>query len=369
MINKKVKLVTINLAIFFVLLVSIESICFGLRAIQGRPSLGWLYYIDPAVKKAINDPCEKVITHPLLTFVHNHQNKCEIRDGYIDGSFVRYKPFEENETALLALGGSTTDGFFQDISNGYTWPLLLQRILSKKNIPINVINGGVGSYNSNQELLKLLQDGLNLKSNIKYIVSLNGINDIPGYSGLQNDYFHIAPYMTERQLEMYLRQSWIRSDTGDTFFPNIFSALRFIGTKSLFNRRNLISEIKSENIKNRSASDQWFFNVRMMHAIAAEAGAKYYVFIQPTMGVSNAQNLKKDTADYFLYNKMSPEYITGINIFYKEISIKCKELKYCFNISNIAPPIGNLYHDPRHHNEFGNDLIATSIYNKVFSKE
>ena len=46
----------------------------------------------------------------------------------------------------------------------------------------------------------------------------------------------------------------------------------------------------------------------------------------------------------------------------------CNSLDFCYDISDIAPPIGNNYHDPRHHNKFGNEIIANKIFS-IITKE
>ena len=45
------------------------------------------------------------------------------------------------------------------------------------------------------------------------------------------------------------------------------------------------------------------------------------------------------------------------------LSFENKDIKkFCYDISEIAPPIGNFYSDIRHHNENGNKIIAENIF-------
>ncbi len=109
---------------------------------------------------------------------------CNIKGGKASGEFVFY--FDDSvDTStskfLVTLGGSTTDGFYNHISSGETWPFHLSNITKKNDKNLKIINGGTGGYSSTQELLKLVLKVGNLDLNIKYVISLNGINDIEGF--------------------------------------------------------------------------------------------------------------------------------------------------------------------------------------------
>ena len=51
-------------------------------------------------------------------------------------------------------------------------------------------------------------------------------------------------------------------------------------------------------------AENWFYNVKSMHAISKEFGAKYYVFLQPTMGIIPTHiPTDKNSNDYEIYSK------------------------------------------------------------------
>ena len=85
---------------------------------------------------------------------------------------------------ILTLGGSTTDGIEFD----HSWPEELSKILVEKGINGTVVNGGTGGYSTNQELLKLLRDGLEFKPDI--IISYSGVNDRGDYGELPYPMVH-----------------------------------------------------------------------------------------------------------------------------------------------------------------------------------
>ena len=134
MSKKILKIILINLFILLLLLIFIETTSYIGRIILGKPSVGWLYF-DSGFKE-LKEPCKKFRTHPFYTITHDHNNKCDIKEGYATGPFVHYNQNYKDSKVLITLGGSTTDGFFQDFSKGETWPLQLNRLLKHKNIKI-----------------------------------------------------------------------------------------------------------------------------------------------------------------------------------------------------------------------------------------
>lgn len=68
---------------------------------------------------------------------------------------------------IVTLGGSTTDPH-----NKGHWPGVFSQILEAKGIAAQVFNGGVGSYSSKQEVIKLIRDALSLSPDV--VVSVDG---------------------------------------------------------------------------------------------------------------------------------------------------------------------------------------------------
>ena len=98
-------------------------------------------------------------------------------------------------------------------------------------------------------------------------------------------------------------------------------------------------------------------------------GARYFVFLQPTMGLMGEQSRTvQGTPDNLLFQKLEEDYLVALNEFYKKARDKCLTLDFCFDISHIGPPTGDVYHDPRHHNEKGNALIAAEIMHHIIDQ-
>lgn len=369
---KKIKIIIINILVLVFLLLLIESICYISRLALGKDPKNFLYEHNDRVSEVLKQDCQRMRTDLFLGHVHDHNDSCHIKEGDASGPFVYYKKSSEKDV-ILVLGGSTTDGFYQNISMGNVWPLYISKLVEKKGL--SVINGGVGGYGSSQELLKLLIDGGRINASIKYVVSLNGINDTPGYratspgySMMSEEEANLLPFWTWVQYQMFSDEVFLKQNISTSLLPNVMSFVNYISKK--YQRNNPQSWKKSlymKNQKSQTAGEQWFYNVRMMHAISEQMGAKYYVFLQPTMGLSGVQTPPPTNSnDYKLYLELDEVYLETINSHYASLRSYCKLLPYCFDISSEAPASGDLYNDPRHHNAKGNQVIADVIYKKLF---
>ena len=197
-LKKITKIIIINILILIILVIFLE-ICSGfLRIFYGKKFLPFLSYIDlnkPEISKPYH-PCNEMKTDVLLSHVNNHNGKCKVKEGKVVGEYVVYNYGSNNNPILLTLGGSTTSGFYQFISNGDTYPKYLAELVSEN---YYLINGGVGDYNSLQEFLKFNRDGSRFK-NLKLVVSLNGINEL-------NDFYDKSksfPFLSVNQNKMNL---------------------------------------------------------------------------------------------------------------------------------------------------------------------
>ena len=370
-----IRLISINVFIGLILIMLIETACYIARASLGRQNVGFLYQKSDPIMIALKDNCERFRTHPYYGHIHDHNNKCDLKNGRISGPFVFYGS-PHNKDAILTLGGSTTDGFYQSFNNGETWPFILNNLIDYSKKPYFVINAGTGAYGSSQELLKLLVDGARLANPIKYVVSLNGINDVAGYRLPDERYEKLLPFWGSVNFRMFSLEKYIKQDESavSIFLPSTMTLIIYLArlleietNKNNTAWQNSIMMQGEGDIKSQNVEEQWFYNVRMMHAISKEIGAKFFVFLQPTMGLKGNQIPQDKTSkDYSLYQSMGEPYLKEINSHYEILRSYCSKLNYCYDISNIAPPSGNNYHDPRHHNAAGNNLIAKKIYSEIF---
>lgn len=376
--KKTFYIIGVNILVTILIVVLLETVLFLSAIIFGHSNLGWVKSPNiPVLYKEVEDPCERMITHPYYSHVHDHENKCEVVKGLVEGPFLFYNDSFENEKSILVLGGSTTDGLYKKFANQKNWAYFLSELLMNNNHNINLINGGVGQYSSSQELMKLIIDGMQIETKIKIVISLNGINDIPGYRDL--DKINISeenfPYWTKKQLESFSQKKYvIQDDRGiPPLFPNIARLIRYLGEK-LYKKEDSdwFKSIYFKKKKKIDSSDLWFQNIRMIKAITKEFGIEYYVFLQPTMGLEGIQTPKDIKSPDFKifenwknrYGQHSDLYITKLNKSFTKMKTLCAKLYYCHDITNIAPP-GDNYSDIRHHNEKGNNIISKEIYSII----
>ena len=359
----------------------IETLALIGREYLNKKFLGLVFVSsDTYISQNIDNNCLRMITHPILSHIHEHNNNCSIKDGYAEGSFVFYNNNSINNEKIITLGGSTTDGFYQQYSNGNTYPLLLDKIFKSKGKKIDIINGGVGGYNSTQELLKLITEVSELNLKTKVLISLNGINELWGY-GQKNLYsnknnsfiiskYKDSPYLSPTLYSMYVNQIWIKQTKYVlfNFLPNIQSLIIYLTSKNNFEKTkfNILTNTHSYNLNN---FERWEKNITLMYKIAQSFNVNYFTFLQPTLGIKGVQsNPKLNTSDDEIYNSINKDYLEELNEFYNQAKKKCKVLNFCYDLSDIAPPTGNNYSDARHHNKNGNYIIANIIYDILSDK-
>ena len=369
---KSFRLILINILFFIIFISSIDIILGGVRYfVFKKPFIGLVIKNEHEV---LDDPCKRMMTHPFYGTIHDHNKECNILGGKADGPFVYYESKnEQNYKSIVVLGGSTTDGFFQHYANGETWPYLLQKIIEKNNLNYRIINAANGGHSSKQETLKLLNDVMNLNEKIDYVISFNGINDLPGYDNTNAFTRSYFPFFGGTLVYILENQKWIVQNKYVKILPNIVSLARyltnacdscvFLNFKKLnINNENLII---SKN-KELDASEIWEKNVQLMNLISNHMGAKFYVFIQPSIGLAKYdQYLVENSEDYFITKNTTKTYKKKITDFYQNILEKCSKLDFCIDATDSIIPTDNFYADARHPNEKGNKLIADFIFSKI----
>jgi len=364
-----IKILAINV-IILTITIGLTEVVAGV----GRIAIGKQYLLPQLKLPQLNNakPCDEMKTDALLTHIHNHRSLCQIKGGYTDGEYVRYNVSNPELPVILTLGGSTTDGFLQNISEGDTYPKYLAEFLAAD---YSIMNGGVGAYSSLQELYKVIRDAPRIK-NLHTVISLNGINEIPDYHGFNERRKVEYPFLTFIQFKMNLQQNWIDQRLSEhTLQSALQSALPNLSSLFLhFNRKNIEQKLQTNFTFNSpkiiDAPERWLLNVQRMHDVLGSQGVNYYVFLQPTMGIEGVQSSpKKDSKDEILFQLLEDTYIEEIRNLYADLKRYCANLNYCFDISNLVPPTGDVYNDPRHHNSRGNKILAQSTAEKVLEQD
>jgi lysophospholipase L1-like esterase len=324
-------------------------------------------------------PCAEMKTDVLLNHVPYHKDSCRPLGGRVYGEYVLYDISSTDKPIMLTLGDSTTSGFYQHISDGETYPKVLASLAKDD---FFVVNGGVGAYSSLQEFYKFVRDGSRFE-NLKVVISLNGINDLPNYHALPGQQHrerqrskkireHDYPFMTHIQYSMNSRQMWIdqRYWHFSSIFPNFFSLFNNVverAKRKKFNTDIDYSIEAAEGIFNAvSAVERWEKNVTRLQRLVELESAKYFVFLQPNLALEGVQSkAPPGTKDAEILATIEADYIIEIQKLYRELKSRCRRLAFCFDISDSVPPTGNVYNDRRHHNAEGNKLLAKKIWSIV----
>ena len=366
-----VKIFFINISVLIFIIILLETFCYVGRILLKKESLGFI--IDNGKFTTYGNPNNEFITHPFYGHTHTNNKDIKIRGGYVKGPFVFYDNYDDELPTILTLGGSTTDGVFQHFSNGYTWPFYLNEILKEKKRKFNIVNGGVGGYNTEKEFLKLLIDGRKLK-NLKIVISLNGINDVENYSNLPEEISKSMPFYSDKNFNTYYNEKYIdiRNYWIYNFFPNIQSLLRLyskINVNKIDLQNDFLSSIYYTSMKEFNSIDNWKFSLNMSKLLSSKLNIEYFNFLQPTMGLNDCQiPIYSNSNDFILFEKeMNITYSKAINELYTSLKSECIEMEYCYDISCVAQPNGNNYSDIRHHNENGNLIISEEIFGIIKS--
>lgn len=370
-----IKILFINTLVFFSLVIILEiGAGFG-RQFIGKNFL-FPYIIDYSKYTFLGDPCNEMQTDVLLSHVPKQPNECQPLGGKTSGEYVTYDVAKADLPILLTLGGSTTSGFYQEISDGQTYPKLLA---DKAKEEFNVVNGGVGAYSSLQELFKLTRDGPRFK-NLAIIISLNGINELPNYHGPEQIRKSNYPFLTNIQFGMNTSQNWIDQrffrgvEASDwmLYLPNLRTLYVYFNNKNYTELKKIHKGDHIGQDKSKLAfiplapAKRWEVNVKRMHAISKLMSAQYFVFLQPTIGLPGPQSRPlKNSSDEVILNLLANKKIDEMSVLYKELKEICNSLTFCFDISNNIPPTGDVYNDPRHHNAKGNEQLASLIWEKI----
>lgn len=361
-----IKLISINVIVLISLILFVE-----IGAGISRLILGKEYRIPFRLSKDLefaSSPCVEMKTDVLLSHVPNSPEACAVKDGYAVGEYIAYGTIQDSSSTVLILGGSTTSGFYQHYADGNTWPKIFADTVGSEYL---VLNGGIGGYSSLQELYKVIRDLPRLK-NVRTIISLNGINELPNYHGNNGKRSSNFPFLTDVQYSMNDGQIWVDQRINisllEVMLPNISSLVRYMNSKRSYLKNTVtISNSRSGELIYSSvdAANRWEINVRRIEVLAAQMGANYYVFLQPTLGLEGLQSFAPSgTEDEKLLKSLSKEYIREIRTLYQSLKSKCRLLQFCFDISDIAHPTGHVYYNARHHNADGNKIISEAIYKR-----
>lgn len=256
---------------------------------------------------------------------------------------------------IVALGGSTTESTYLFIKG---WAQYLSEILMHEHLPVKIYCGGVAGYSSSQELLKLIRDVLPMKPDI--VLSYSGLNDLYGYPKPTEKIRNGRPFITHFQVE---------------FIEKIIEKLVPTSEKlpvmhDLMWQENGNTTVYYGLKNQKTASELWLDNTRIMHAIAKEFGFPFLSFFQPFAfngfyKITEKQHIlysrKSPTCIQDGYDKWGAPYAEDV----RKIIHAIKDIDYIYDFTRIFEDYDGVYFDASHVYERGNMIIAQRIYEKL----
>ena len=219
-----------------ILLLIIESICY---ALVDDTHFMWDF-------SSLSSPIERPESgfheiDPLLGYAKTEQE--QTKKGFVveKGCVVLSDNNDTGQINILITGGSTSDlSLYPDM-----WPIELNKILKAKGINAKLYCAGTGGYNSGQELLKLIRDGISTNPVIH--ISYSGANDYGGKS-----------YVSEFEQHLYTIQ--LNKGTTSWLMPSTIVFLR----KCL---KLDHPDINLRPLDKIPGFEFWVENMRLMHSI------------------------------------------------------------------------------------------------------
>jgi hypothetical protein len=196
---------------------------------------------------------------------------------------------------------------------------------------------------------------------------------MPNYYGLDIIRGNKYPFLTDVQYKMNTQQIWIDQRVYSKWralFPNLNSLYNYIFSKGYVgevkNNDEIIDDYVPQFFKAIESAESCEINVKRLNSLVKLNNSKYFVFLQPTLGLIGPQSsLQIDSSDYKIYKNINKNYLREIRKLYTELKTRCKKLTFCIDISSEVAQGGNIYVDARHHNPKGNLKLANIIKNKL----
>lgn len=259
---------------------------------------------------------------------------------------------------IVALGGSTTECSLFYVKG---WVQYLYEYLRSRKIPVVIYGGGVSSYTSSQELLKLIRDVIPLKPDI--VISYSGVNDLYSYPKQDEEERYQRPFITRFQVQ-FINQIIDRL-TKEVGIPVVNApSWNQLGHNTVF------YGLRNE----KTAAEFWVDNERMMYAICEMFGINFFGIYQPyrfngCYKSTSLQEIIHHRRDLTCVPTVEGERRWGASVRkdHKRIVSEIKKYKYLYDFSEIFDDQTEVFYDTTHVYEKGNQIIATNILNRIES--
>jgi lysophospholipase L1-like esterase len=214
--------------------------------------------------------------------------------------------------------------------------------MRSKGVPGTVVNGGTGGYTSNQELLKLIRDGLELRPDI--VISYSGVNDRGFYGEL--------PYPMVHTYQRQLLNAKTEARPA-AFLPSTIALLQRLFPQQADVGPNYTLGLGTE----RSLAEQYVRNMELMNLVSSFENARFFGFIQPC-AFCNGENASEGSK--------SDEYMAATRKLYNELLPLASRLGFLRDATRALHGLDDAYQeDGVHLTPKGDKAIANYIYAEI----
>jgi lysophospholipase L1-like esterase len=282
-------------------------------------------------------------------------------DGFRGSEFE----FEPDDYKIFVLGGSTTFGFITS-NDEYTIPALLEKKLNESDLDVHVVNAGIPGAYSRSELY-LLENYI-LKFSPNMVIMYDGANE--GNQPKQNftyKEFNENSYFVNQGLESAANQH-----VGKTGLLTFFAQINYqtgIGLtqfiKSALFPTETDSSVKIGNELKQSdifalRTDRFENNWSKICSVGNDNNFKTINIIQPVIGTSD--RIFSESEKLLILEDLTP-FLQSLNLNKTKLS-HCNEI---WDFRNAFEGIDekSIFFDSVHMTDFGNEIIAEKIYQKI----
>ena len=237
---------------------------------------------------------------------------------------------------IFITGGSTSD-IILDHNN---WPIALHNLLTLNKIPHTIYVAAVGGFNSSQEYLRLIEQGIEIKPHLH--ISYAGANETGDFG-----------FVTEYERDFYVKS--ISNGIGSFLLPNTLFYLK----STIFKYKNTV---QIAELPEYSTSNRFKKNFKLMEGTAQHFGYVFIGVLQPLNGIGNhrASHSKVSNQEYLEdYKKYYPEMQHFIS----------KNPAFLQDFTGLFDSVNSkVYVDDCHLVPEGNKLVASKMYQLIEEK-
>ena len=331
--RRKVSSAVLVILITAGLLVVIELVSLGIN--RARDEWHPFLFSTPTLKRF--PFTEYTYLDPLLG--HAHDVEALRREGLeaIPGFAILGDPDSREAMRIVLLGGSTTDAA---ICLG-NWPPHLHRLIQARGIESVIYNGGVGSFDTDKELLKLIRDVLSLEPDL--VISYSGANEVdPGAN---------FPMAHNYQVKIMERLAY---GATPPVLPNA------VALANRFLRHGSIRGVNFGPEIDLPRPERWERNLRLMHAITKALGIDFLAVLQPVLGVGAYRPTAREEAIV-----ETNDFCRRYPPFYEAAIPIARKLSFAADFTDLFAEESDLYLDDCHLKDQGNRLVAEAMLREM----